>query len=642
MSNLSEEMEEIVEGSASMLYSKDEAVFYNKVQVFNRDMTIHVLNHFAEIRKKEYEERIEKKKAKYIARNEDYSNNEFINKPYDGMSVLDALAATGLRSIRYFKEINHLNHLTINDLDSKATDQAKINLTRNGCDMKKVTVHNEDATLLMYMHRSPDYNTPESAQYDVIDLDPYGTAAPFLDAAVQSVRDGGLLAVTCTDAAVLCGTYPEKCYALYGSMPMRGTAYHHEMSLRVLLHAIESAATKYRRYIVPWISLSVDFYVRVFVRVYQQPVMVKESCTRQCYVSQSVNSPTFYISDIASYNEKRTTFDANHLTLPSTCPESGTRMRMAGPFWSQPIHDQGVVDALYSKIKVIHDQITGNDRKDEGKVQDSVGIGVGDESGESSSSNNPSAADASIQEVSDFVKREYKPSTTARMVGILGGIRDELKDVPFYYVLPHLASTIKVTSPKKDQIRAALINAGYRFSVFHHEAHAVKTDAPPSVIWDIMRCYARDIAPPTWLQNRVKDDNNDVDNKGTAVENNGEVNKGAGDSDNRKGRSYARKNVQLQIAETILLKEPTLEAVFTLPEGTTSYKQFKKDIGAAIFPVNPASHWGPKRRAGRLIKDGEKEKKQNQQNQQQSQQPKEAEQQEEGCINASKRSRKEP
>ena len=64
----------------------------------------------------------------------------------------------------------------------------------------------------------------------VVDLDPYGTAAPFLDAAVQAVTDDGtrymslllatvvthanltgLLCVTCTDLAVLAGTnYPEK------------------------------------------------------------------------------------------------------------------------------------------------------------------------------------------------------------------------------------------------------------------------------------------------------------------------------------------------------------------------------------------------------------------------------------------------
>lgn len=69
-------------------------------------------------------------------------------------------------------------------------------------------------------------------RFDVIDIDPYGTASPFLDAAVQSVQNEGmtkyviiyilfetfllddrlgLLCITCTDLAVLTGsTYPEK------------------------------------------------------------------------------------------------------------------------------------------------------------------------------------------------------------------------------------------------------------------------------------------------------------------------------------------------------------------------------------------------------------------------------------------------
>lgn len=61
-----------------------------------------------------------------------------------------------------------------------------------------------------------------------MDLDPYGTAAPFIDAALGCIADGGewtalasrlrdssrmsgLLCVTCTDLAVLAGSqYPEK------------------------------------------------------------------------------------------------------------------------------------------------------------------------------------------------------------------------------------------------------------------------------------------------------------------------------------------------------------------------------------------------------------------------------------------------
>lgn len=38
---------------------------------------------------------------------------------------------------------------------------------------------------LMYSHRL------ERQKVDVVDLDPYGTAAPFIDAAVQCVNDGG-------------------------------------------------------------------------------------------------------------------------------------------------------------------------------------------------------------------------------------------------------------------------------------------------------------------------------------------------------------------------------------------------------------------------------------------------------------------
>ena len=95
-------------------------------------------------------------------------------------------------------------------------------------------------------------------RYDVIDLDPYGTAVPFLDSAVQAIADGGLLCVTCTDSPVLCGTYPEKCFSLYGSVPLR-SKYLHEQALRILLHSIDATANKYKRYIVPWISVSVDF-----------------------------------------------------------------------------------------------------------------------------------------------------------------------------------------------------------------------------------------------------------------------------------------------------------------------------------------------------------------------------------------------
>jgi hypothetical protein len=48
-------------------------------------------------------------------------------------------------------------------------------------DESKVTITTGDAVMLMYQHRDP------LKQFDVVDLDPYGSAMPFLDAAVQAV-----------------------------------------------------------------------------------------------------------------------------------------------------------------------------------------------------------------------------------------------------------------------------------------------------------------------------------------------------------------------------------------------------------------------------------------------------------------------
>jgi tRNA (guanine26-N2/guanine27-N2)-dimethyltransferase len=61
----------------------------------------------------------------------------------------------------------------------------------------------------MYNHIIP------GTQFDVVDLDPYGSASPFIDAAVQAVQDGGLLCVTCTDMQVLAGAnYSETWYCV--------------------------------------------------------------------------------------------------------------------------------------------------------------------------------------------------------------------------------------------------------------------------------------------------------------------------------------------------------------------------------------------------------------------------------------------
>ena len=101
----------------------------------------------------------------------------------------------------------------------------------------------------MYAHK-------RQHRFDVVDIDPYGSPHPFLDASVQCVKEGGLLCVTATDMAgmfqtsgffqqayviiirsqhtVLCGNYPGTCYGKYGGIPLKGKVCH-EMALRLLI-----------------------------------------------------------------------------------------------------------------------------------------------------------------------------------------------------------------------------------------------------------------------------------------------------------------------------------------------------------------------------------------------------------------------
>lgn len=65
-----------------------------------------------------------------------------------------------------------------------------------------------------------------SKRFHAVDLDPYGCPTQFLDSAVQSVHHGGILMVTCTDMAILCGNNPNMCYVKYGAIPLKVRSCH--------------------------------------------------------------------------------------------------------------------------------------------------------------------------------------------------------------------------------------------------------------------------------------------------------------------------------------------------------------------------------------------------------------------------------
>ncbi|XP_049366997.1 probable tRNA (guanine(26)-N(2))-dimethyltransferase 1 [Solanum verrucosum] len=463
----------IKEGEAEILMHATNQVFYNKTQVNNRDMSIAVLRTFISQRKLEHKAMLARQ-AKACPKVPDESVSEMEppadSSQHNGMSsdgcklleemsqdeqcsisdvqtrnlrrkdlelkparVLEALSASGLRALRYAREVEGIGQVVALDNDKVSVESCRRNIRFNGSvACSKLESHLADARVYMLTHPK---------EFDVVDLDPYGSPSVFLDSAVQSVVDGGILMCTATDLAVLCGGNGEVCYSKYGSYPLRGK-YCHEMALRILLACIESHANRYKRYIVPVLSVHMDFYVRVFVRIYSSASAMRNTPLKLSYVYQCNGCDSFHLQPVGRTISKSNTLRYHPGFGPAIsqdCSDCGKKFNMGGPIWSAPIHDQEWVAAILADVKSMKEQYPAYDR----------------------------------------------------ICAMLTAVSEELPDIPLFLSLHNISATLKCTSPSAVMFRSAVINAGYRTSGTHVNPLGLKTDAPMHTIWDIMRCWVK-------------------------------------------------------------------------------------------------------------------------------------------------------
>lgn len=394
----------VKEGQAECFFHKtSNQVFYNPIQEFNRDLSIACLNTYSKINK---------------------------NKK---LRILEALAASGIRSMRYAKEIDNCTEIIANDFDKKAVELINLNTKLNGVE-GIVKSNFDDATVLMNKAYS------EKKLFDSIDLDPYGSPSMFLDSAVRSIKSGGMLLVTATDAGVLCGNGADTCYTKYGSMSIRTPACH-EMALRILLQSINSHAVRYSKYIVPVLSLSIDFYFRVFVLVFDGQMKAKESLSKIgfFYICHGCNS--FFQQDFG----KTVPTNGNVKFVPGTdyissiCPNCSTKLKIAGPVWTGPLHDTKFINQVIDHIE----------------------------------------------------QSECKYGTKDRILGMLNVAAEEIES-PLYYVLDQLCAVMHCESPNHLVFRSAILNAGYKVSYSHANQNSIKTNAPMEKIWDVLKEWVKE------------------------------------------------------------------------------------------------------------------------------------------------------
>ena len=167
--------------------------------------------------------------------------------------LLDGLAASGIRGIRLALEANF--NVEFCDTSILATETIATNLELNGIKSK---IHNLPVEELLF-----------KTKYDGIDIDPFGTPAPYIEAALKGLNNNGILGISATDTAVLCGAKPSICLKRYGAMSMKRVAAK-EIGIRILLARIHNVASSMGKGIEPLLCYSEGHHLRAFVRVTTQ------------------------------------------------------------------------------------------------------------------------------------------------------------------------------------------------------------------------------------------------------------------------------------------------------------------------------------------------------------------------------------
>ncbi|MCJ1251929.1 RNA methyltransferase tRNA(m5U54)methyltransferase [Trapelia coarctata] len=408
-------------------------------------------------------------------------------KPKTGtFRILDALSATGLRALRYAKEIPQVTSAIANDLSEPATASIKLNVHHNEL-VGKVYATTGNALTHMYRVAGGDhYRFPDGGQgrYEVIDLDPYGTAAPFLDAAVQALGDGGLLCVTCTDSGVFASVgYLEKTYSQYGGLPFKGPQSH-EVGLRLILHTIATSAARYGLAIEPLVSLSIDFYARVFVRIRKSPAEVKFLAGKTMLVYNCDQGCGAWTTQFLAQNKLKKDKKEGHFykfivsQAPSAsphCEHCGFKTHLSGPMWGGPLHNPHFIQRILDVLPSLDAETYATIPRIEGMLSTAL---------------DETLLETPSDQASD-VPTEPKPETS-----IIASLDPSQPDrYPFFLIPSALAKVLHCAAPSHASICGAFIDLGYRATRSHTKPGSIRTDAPWNVIWEVMREWVRQKAP---------------------------------------------------------------------------------------------------------------------------------------------------
>ena len=359
-------------------------VFYNPQMVFNRDIAILFL-------------RVIKKYTKL-------------------RRVYEPLAGTGVRGIRFVIEVGEIDRVIMNDIDRRAYEVMKLNVELNKLS-DVIELRNEDANKLMFDEISKGYK----ACY--IDIDPFGSPAPYVQSSLILTRRNGFVSYTATDMAPLTGKYPSKALRRY-QVRLVKTDFEKEIALRSLISYIIRKGAEHDIAAEPVLAYYADHYIRTYF-------MIKKGAMEADNLLQNLGYIIYcpkclYREPIRNYPIIK--------DIPQ-CPRCNSNIEIIGPLWLGKLVDKELLNNMKNELSKINWLQTIN----------------------------------RITKLLDMLAME-----------------SEIRN-PFYYKVDELCSKLRTHMPKILNIIECLESKGYRTTRTHFDNVGIKTEAPINEVESCIR-----------------------------------------------------------------------------------------------------------------------------------------------------------
>lgn len=242
-----------------------------------------------------------------------------IAKATQPASFLDALAGTGARGVRVANEASPSVEVTLVEFNRTSIGIARRSARRNRVYSRCHTVREESNAFLHSRFGRLE-------RFEAVDIDPFGTPAPYVQGALTAAGDGAIVSVTATDTATLCGVHPAVAHRRYGARVTRSD-FPHEAAVRVLLGFCARTGGSIDVAVTPVAAHSTLHYVRVYFRV-ERGAANSERCLGE--IGYVVVCGECHEKAVAEEETRR-------------CPRCGGTAACIGPLWTGGLVDEGLV-----------------------------------------------------------------------------------------------------------------------------------------------------------------------------------------------------------------------------------------------------------------------------------------------------------